>query len=315
MITRTIVIPASGNLLIHGEGTASTIEAAPEYSGYAAADALQGESEVRVKDPGLFRVNDHIAIIDDTLYGEGQTSTAVITDIRGDLVMLDTPLGKSYLVKCNARLVRTFHLMATEGCAHNRITPNVTIRDLQFTGGLKKNHQGLGLWQVNGGIISGNTVSGIGTYDTDKGPVDFISLKGFGQDEYLIKTQVAGISFLKWFQEDGGRPGENSIISGNNIYEIGLSGIFVFAAQAIHVSGNLISNCPTGIDCSESRYCLFTGNTLRGCGTGIHFYSKDEAFPTSQNVFTNNLLVNCEIPELSGDGARLNSSGNNHVVE
>ena len=109
---------------------------------------------------------------------------------------------------------------------------------------------------------------------------------------------------------EGDHPGENMIITGNNIYNIEKSGVFVFAAQAIQVSGNIL----TGIDCSESIYCFFTSNTIRNCQTAFHYYSVDEKFATMKNVTTNNMLINCKTPEIVGPGIKENTSVNNHII-
>jgi hypothetical protein len=429
VITCSIVIPKTGNLTIYGEGSASTIEVEPEYAGYASMDTREGDVGIMVKDPGAFKVNDKVVIIDDQWIGEGQTTTALVKDIMGNKIVLDAPLVKNYSVAKNARVIHTFHMMVTEGCAQNVVVPDITVRDLQFIGGLKKNFQGFELWQVNGGIVlmgenlriencivrdipadamfvggglqqkgniwvrdclvenaghrgihvgndprnvnvcdnhfnkiggigiylchgcqrvvlSGNTISDIGTFETNKDTVDFITVQGLQGNDYLIKTQVAGIgglggggvearehdkydvisnniiynstgsgiSFLKWFQEEGGRPGENMAITGNNIYNIRKSAVFVFAAQAIQVSDNIMTDCNTGIDCSESLYCFFTGNTLRNCQTAFYFHSTDENFATMKNVSSNNLLINCKVGELIGNGVKEHTSVNNHIV-
>jgi hypothetical protein len=429
VISCSIVIPKTGNLTIFGEGSASVIEAEPEYTGFLSADAGAGDRMITARDPSLFKVHDKVVILDDQWKGEDETTTASVVDIKGNTVFLDTPLLKSYHILKNARLIHTFHLLVTEGSAQNVVTPGITVRDLQFIGSLKKDFQGFELWQVNEGIVlmgenlrienctvkdipadaifvggglqqkgnisvtgclvenaghrgihvgndprnvnvsnnhfnriggigiylchgcqrvvlSANTISDIGTYITDNDTIDFIKAQGMQDNEYLIKTQVAGIgglggggpekrehdkydvisnniiynskgagiSFLKWFQEDGGRPGENMVINGNNIYNIEKSAVFVFAAQAIQVSENMISDCMTGIDCSETMYCFFTGNTLRNCQAAFAYHSKDLGFPTMKNVSSNNMLINCQAIELIGGGVKDNISIGNQII-
>lgn len=429
VISTSIVIPKTGNLIIYGEGNASVIEVESEYAGLAASDLKKGESMFTAKNPELFRINDKVVIIDDKWHGEDETTVAKVIGKNGNVILLDAPLIKNYTVEKNARAVHTFHMLMTEGCSKDVVVQGITVRDLQFIGGLRKNFQGFELWQVNGGIvlmgdnlriencvirdipadaifagggfkqkgnicitgcliensghrgihlgndprdvsvsgnhfnkiggigiylchgcqrvvITGNTICDIGTYETNIGTVDFITSQKMEGDDYKIKTQVAGIgglggggvepidhdkydvisnniiynsrgsgiSFLKWFQEEGGRPGENMIIKGNNLYQIEKSAVFIFAAQSIQVSENMMVDCNTGIECSESLYCFLTGNTLRNCHTAFHFYSNDEKFPTMKNVSCNNMLINCKAAECFGKWVSDHTSVNNHTI-
>jgi hypothetical protein len=430
VISTTIVLPKTGNLNIYGEGSSSIIQAEPEYSSYLSADTQEGGFVIIVRNPEVFKIHDKIVVIDDQWSGEDAPTIATVIDKKDSSIILDAPLIKNYGKSKNARAIHTFHLMITEGFVENILVPNITIRNLQFVGGLKKNFQGFELWQVNGGIgligenlwiedciirdipadaifvgggfkqkgnniwvkdclvenvgnrgihignsprnvnvsdnyfnkiggigiyfchgcqrviVSGNTISNIGTYETDNDTVDFITKQGINGDEYKIKKSVSGIgglgaggekavdqdkfnvinnniifnskgsgiSFFKHFQEEGGRPGENMVISGNNIYNIEKTAIFVFAAQAVQVSQNLISYCVTGIECSESLYCFFTGNTLRNCDLALHFFSKDENFRTAHNVASNNMLINCAVDEQNGKGVYKNLTRDNHII-
>ena len=153
VISCSIVIPKTGNLTIYGEGSASIIEVEPEYAGYVSMDAREGDVDIVVKNPGAFKVNDKVVVIDDQWFGEGQTTPATVIDKTGNKITLDAPLAKSYSVEKNARVIHTFHMMVTEGCSQNIVVPDITVRDLQFVGGLKKNFQGFELWQVNGGVV------------------------------------------------------------------------------------------------------------------------------------------------------------------
>lgn len=220
---------------------------------------------------------------------------------------------------------------------------NVTISDNHF-----KKIGGIGIYLCHGSqrtIITGNTICDIGYFETASDTIYYLEQQGVKDDEYRIKTKVAGIggiggggrrsfehdkyviisnniiynstgsgiSFLKWFQEEGGRPGENMIISGNIIYNIEQSGLFIFAAQSINASDNSITDCLTGIDCSESVYCFFTSNTVRNCKTAFRFYSTDEKFLTTRNVSGNNMIINCLNPLSEGKGA-IENINTNHII-
>ena len=279
VISCSIVIPKSGNLTIFGEGSSTIILVEKEYKGFAKVDPKQGDYTIIVKTPEIFKVNDMLVILDDRQAGEYGTTIAKVRERKGDTVMLSTPLRKSYSVKENARLIHSFHMMITEGFADNTIVPNITVRDIQFAGGLKQDFQNFQFWNVNGGVvlmgenikvedciirdipadgifvggglkqkeniwvtgclvenagergihigndprnvtirdnhfkkiggigiylchgcqrvvISGNTICDLGIFETDKDTIDFISLQGVKDNEYKIKTKVAGIGGL-----------------------------------------------------------------------------------------------------------------------
>jgi len=402
LLRRPVFLPS--NVMLYGEGYATLLEADADYSSGLAQDAVSGGRAIRVADPAPFRPRDAVLVLDEGMGDSQKATLAHVVEVRGDEVLLDSPLRLAYRLRRNARVVHIFSLIRSRGQISN-----VTLRDLRLVGSLRKNHQGVHSWPygsavalrgenirllnldvqdtpgdaillaragrfmvrdcrlinnasrgihigdnntdivISGNIIEkagnfgiyfcngcrrvnvvGNVIASIGVYETDRGPQEVgyadpyrmnTNVSGIGglgggglHDKFdnitgnvIHDSRGSGISFLRWPGEV--RPGECINVSGNTIYDIRLSALYIFAADTVNVSDNLIINSGVGVSILKSVGCNIRNNLLRDCPVGVELASDEEELPSRLNVVTGNTFIRC------GEGTRVGSFASDNVLD
>jgi hypothetical protein len=269
---------------LSGSGPATILKRIDGYHSRFIVDADYGELKITVEDATGFKPGMSVQVTDDAHNDCWDVTTAVITDISGNTLYIDTHLVRDYDSEKNGMVTNA------GSCISVLDDVNVFISDLTIDGNRSKNDH---LDGCNGGGIAVMRSKGVTIDD-----VKVIECNGEGITWQITENVTVRNSEISGCAGMGLHPGTgspNSLIEGNNSHNNNVGLFICWRVQNSVVKNNQFHN---NIDCGISTGhkdsdVTFEGNHIFENGvTGVYFRDEDSKNSPHRNSFINNVVEN-----------------------
>jgi hypothetical protein len=286
------------NMSISGSGDKTILKKCKGFRSEFALDADYGELKITVKDASGFRPGMGVAIYDDDQRSGWALTTARITDVKGNIVFIDSYLLRDYVAGKHGTISNACSVVeAVEA-------ENIAISDLAIDGSLESND-----------MIDGCRAGAVYLHKVRNAVVQNLKVKNFNCDgiswqitEYVTvkNCEISGCA------NSGLHPGTGSpytAIEGNNSHDNGNYGLFVCwrvrngVVKNNEFSGNGRNGICTG---HKDTDMLFADNHIFENGAdGINLRGETDLNAPHRSIFTHNTIENNGVKE-AGYGLSVN---------
>lgn len=282
-ITGPLRIP--GNTVLSGSGQETILRKSDGFRTSFIIDADWGMLKAVVKDVSGFRTGMGIELYDDSHKNGWEVTTAVITDIKDNIIYFDNPTVNDYVASLNGTVSNACSVIEAVG------VENVRISDLVIDGNGKAND-----------YINGCRGGGVYIHKSKNCTVENVKISNFNGDTFSwqiteninIKGCEAADGFGLGFHPGTGSDHsivENCISHGNKG-----DGIFLCwrVQNGIFRNNAVYSNGDNGISIGhKDTDNIFENNHVyENSNHGILFRTENEQNSGHRNTFSNNIIEN-----------------------
>jgi hypothetical protein len=278
------------NMTLAGSGSGTVLKKCKGFRSSFALDADYGELQVTVTDASGFKTGMAVAVYDDSQRNGWDLTTALITNIKGNVIYIDDFLLRDYHADKKGTISNNCSVISAVDA------DNVRIADLTVDGSRESND-----------MIDGCRAGGIYLHKVHKAIVENVTVRNFNSDgiswqitEYVTvrNCEVYGCA------NSGLHPGTGSpftLIEGNNSHNNDGYGLFVCwrVRNGIVRNNSFHNNGINGISTGhKDTDMLYAANKIYENGSdGIQLRGESALNSPHRSIFKNNVIENNGVKE------------------
>lgn len=275
----------SSNTSLIGSGKSTILQKCDGFKTSFVVDADWGMLKAVVKDASGFKKGMGIQLYDDDHDQAWDVTTALITDVQGNMIYFDNPTTCDYLASLNGTI--------TNGCSVIEAvnTENVKIADLVIEGNKSTND-----------YINGCRGGGIYLHRTKNATVENVHINAFNGDSFSWQT-TENIAIRGCESSNGGglgfHPGtgsDHSTVENCISHDNRLDGIFLCwrVQNSIFRNNTVYSNGDNGISIGhkDTDNVFENNHVYENAHHGVLFREENEQNSGHRNAFTDNVIEN-----------------------
>lgn len=275
----------SSNTSLVGSGQETILKKQDGFRTGVKIDIDYGMLKATVNDVSGLGKGMGIQISDDKYKTNWEVTTAIITDIQGDVIYFDNNAVNNYLSSQNAVVTNGYSIIETVS------VENVRIANLRIEGN-----------KDNNDYINGCRGGGVYIYKSKNCIVEDVKINGFNGDTFswqITENVTVRRCEASNGNEYGFHPGagtDHSIVVDCVSHNNKKHGIFICwrVQNGVFRNNIIFENGSTGISIGhQDTDNLFEGNHIYQNGKhGVYFRNENEQNSAHRNVFINNIIEN-----------------------
>jgi parallel beta-helix repeat protein len=272
------------NITLTGSGNQTVLKRINGYHSKFIVDADYGQLKLSVDNPGGFSVGMSVQVTDATNAECWDVTTAVITDIIGNVLFIDNYLIRDYKSEKNGIVTNAGSCVSVLG------SENILISNFSIDGNKEKND-----------LLDGCNGGGIVMIKSKNITVDNVEVKDFNgegitwqiTDSITVKNcNIHGCTNMAMHPGSGS---PNTVIEGNKCYNNKVGLFICWRVQNSLVQKNeFFHNSQYGISTGhKDTDVMFSGNHIyENGGDGVFFRNENKKNAPNNNIFVNNTIEN-----------------------
>jgi len=278
-------IRLGSNTVLRGSGESTVLKKCAGFRSRFIIDADYGELLLTVEDPAGFRPGMAVQVYDDRYNSDWAVSTAVITEVQGDVLYIGSYLERDYHADANGMVSNACSIVSAVG------VHGVTIRDLTVDGFKSSNDE-----------INGCRGGAVYIHKSRRVLIENVRVRNFAGDG--ISWQITEDVTVRGCEISGctghglhpGTGSPNTLIEDNHSHRNGREGLFVcWRVQNGMVRNNTFDHNERHGICTghKDTDMIFEGNRIFENGSdGINLRRERPANAPHRNLFNKNLIEN-----------------------
>lgn len=296
------------NMALEGSGPETVLRKTEGFRTSFVIDADWGMIKATVQDSAGFRVGDGIQLYDDANNQGWEVTTAVITDIDGNVIYFDNPTVNDYIASKNGTVSNSISIVSVVDAE------NVRIARLLVDGNKETND-----------YINGCRGGGIYIHKSRNCEVDEVHVRNFNGDSFSwqvtenITVRNSEASYGGGLGFHPGTGSDRSVVEGNTSHHNKEDGFFLCWRVQNGVFRDNVSyaNQRYGISIGhKDTDNLFVGNHIyENARHGIYFRDENEQNGGHRNTFRQNIVENNGTTGIEAYGFYIGGNTNDIVIE